>query len=186
MRMLDLAGRTTSSYNTALALESELAMTSSSRESVKEKGSESSGEPPSPGRIIRVYGTCAEANGTRLAVKSQASTLSVTVEFVLDPALPNPSVALGIENAAGVSVSSVISTGNTTAITRDGNGRGQATVVFPEIPLLKGEYRVTAFLGCELGLHVYDFAPQCLILDVSQEGVDQGLVALPHRWQLTT
>jgi lipopolysaccharide transport system ATP-binding protein len=67
-------------------------------------------------------------------------------------------------------------------VVRNTAGDGYATVVFPNIPLLKGEYRITAFLACERGLHVYDTAPQCLTLDVTQTSILQGLVVLPHQW----
>jgi lipopolysaccharide transport system ATP-binding protein len=53
---------------------------------------------------------------------------------------------------------------------------------FPQIPLLKGRYFVTVFLACERGLHVYDVAPRCIEMEVTQSDVLQGLVALPHEW----
>lgn len=185
VRMLGAAPQVTSAYNTALALESGSGVEAAAILPGSVSPPATPAAAPSTGRIVRVQGACDGVRGARLPVRSQASTLSVTVEFLLDPVLPLPSVALGIENAAGVSVSSVISTGSADAVTRDGNGRGQATVVFPQLPLLKGEYRVTAFLACEQGLHVYDHAPQCLTLDVSQEGAIQGVVALPHSWRGT-
>ncbi len=183
VRMQGAASQVTAAYNTALALESGSNAEAATVSSGSDTPHATPVAAPSTGRIVRVLGACDGVQGPRLPVRSQAGTLSVTVEFLLDPALPLPSVALGIENAAGVSVSSVISTGSADAVTRDGNGRGQATVVFPQLPLLKGEYRVTAFLACEQGVHVYDHAPQCLTLDVSQEGAIQGVVALPHHWR---
>lgn len=183
VRMLGAAPQVTCAYNTALALESGSNAPAAASMPGTEAQAETPVAAPATGRIVRVHGLCDGGEGQRLAVRSRASTLSVTVEFLLDPALPLPSVALGIENAAGVSVSSVISTGSPASVMRDANGWGRATVVFPQLPLLKGEYRVTAFLACEQGLHVYDHAPQCLTLDVSQEDALQGLVALPHNWR---
>jgi lipopolysaccharide transport system ATP-binding protein len=183
VRMLDKAAQVTSAYNAALALESGSTVSFLSDQPATENGKEAPVAPSSSGRIVRVHGSCDGVSGTCLQAKSLVSTVAVTVEFMLDPTLPQPSVALGIDNAAGLSVSSVISTGNTRAVVMDESGKGQATVIFPQIPLLKGEYRVTVFLACEQGLHVYDYAPQCLTLDISQEGMIQGVVALPHRWQ---
>jgi lipopolysaccharide transport system ATP-binding protein len=185
VRMLGEAAQVTSAYNTALALESEAGAYAAANKPAADAMAAMPAAAPSAGtgRISRVHGTCDGESGQRLSVKSLASTVAVTVEFAIDPALPLPSVALGIENAAGLLVSSVISKDSAGAVTRDARGMGRATVVFQQIPLLKGEYRVTAFLGCEQGVHVYDYAPQCLTLDVCQVGVLQGVVVLPHTWQ---
>lgn len=182
MQMLGSAASATSAYNTALAIESNPAITATADKSPVGKSAVAAA-PSSSGRIIGVHGRCGDECGTRLHVKSLMSTVSVTVEFMLDPLLPRPTVALGIENAAGVAVSSVISTGNGMAVVVDANGKGQATVVFPHLPLMKGEYRIAAFLACEKGLHVYDWAAQCLTLEVSQDGAAQGIVELPHEWR---
>jgi lipopolysaccharide transport system ATP-binding protein len=186
LRMFDVAQQVTNAYNTALALESDALPSVSANLAVGDFPAAAPLAADSSGRIVQVLGACDGAVGTRLAAKSQLSTLSVTVDFVIDPALPRPSVALGIDNAAGISVSSVISTRSAQAVAVDREGKGRATVVFPDIPLLKGEYHVTAFLACEQGLHVYDYAPRCLTLEVAQEGVLQGVVVLPHLWREAT
>jgi lipopolysaccharide transport system ATP-binding protein len=175
LRMIGHAPEVTAEYNASLACESV--------ESVEVP------KPPLPtptvlgtGRISRVEGTCDGISGQHLSAESQRSTLTVTVTFVLDPALPKPSVALGIENTAGIPISSAISLNDVTAVVRDAQGLGRATIIFPKLPLLKGMYRISAFLACEHGVHIYDTAPQCLTLEVTQTGLLQGVVALPHRW----
>ena len=55
-------------------------------------------------------------------------------------------------------------------------------MVFPKLPLLKGRYTVTGFLLCENALHPYEQVEQSLVLNVTQKGLEQGLVALPHEW----
>jgi lipopolysaccharide transport system ATP-binding protein len=65
----------------------------------------------------------------------------------------------------------------------DGDGRGVANVTFARLPLLKGRYSVTSFLLSEDGVHIYEQIERSLLLDVTQRGLEQGLVALPHRWQ---
>ncbi|MFN3594965.1 MAG: ABC transporter ATP-binding protein, partial [Thiobacillaceae bacterium] len=94
-----------------------------------------------------------------------------------------PSVALGIAAEAGVAVTSAIGFAERGEVTRRSDGYGQAVVRFPEIALLKGRYSIDVFLACERGLHVYDSAPRCVTLDVSQTDALQGLVALPHAWE---
>ncbi len=183
LHKLETATSVTSAYNTALALESAPLIAPADRNHPAAGAIQGSRmAPASTGRILAVHGHCDQTSGPCLQVQSQVSTLSITVEFLLDPQLPQPSVALGIENAAGMAVSSVISTHDGATLKVDAQGRGQATVVFPQIPLMKGKYQIGAFLACEKGLHVYDFAAQCLTLEVTQEGAAQGVAVLPHRW----
>jgi lipopolysaccharide transport system ATP-binding protein len=68
-------------------------------------------------------------------------------------------------------------------IERDAQGRGQATVVFEKLPLMKGRFSVGAYLFDERALHVYDVVLQAATVIVTQPGVHQGFVQLPHRWQ---
>lgn len=53
---------------------------------------------------------------------------------------------------------------------------------FSALPLLKGSYFVTVILLSEDGVHPYDMAKHCITLRVSQDGLTQGVVALPHQW----
>ena len=50
------------------------------------------------------------------------------------------------------------------------------------LPLLKGRYTVTGFLLCEKAVHAYEQVEHCLVLNVRQTGLEQGLVAIPHQW----
>jgi len=177
VRMLDAAQKVTAAYNEFLAAEN----------APTETNPPIAPPPPpvvAPGtaRIVEVRGICEGVEGRHLFVASRASTLTIEVKFASDPALPCPAVAVGIETAAGVGVSSAISLGANDAVIREPNGAGRIMIRFPQIPLLKGRYFVTVFLACERGLHVYDVAPRCIELEVTQSDVLQGLVALPHEW----
>lgn len=134
------------------------------------------------GRIVRVWGESDGVRGTQLTARSGESDVAITVEFAIDPALPRPTVALSIENSAGILVSSLLSQGVPSAII-DEAGQGRATVVFPKISLMRGKYHLSVFIGCERALHPYDSAIQCLTLDVSQNGSLQGVVNLPNSWR---
>jgi len=136
------------------------------------------------GRISKVTGVVAGVRGKLLQAHSLKSTVAISVEFFIDPGLPTPSVALGIENRAGLSVTSVSSVQDKFEIRVDASGLGKATVVFPKLALLKGVYYITVFLGCEKAIHVYDVAARCLTLEVSQQGTTQGMVELAHEWQV--
>ena len=67
-------------------------------------------------------------------------------------------------------------------LSRDAQGRGEAVLTLPALPLLKGEYTVSVILACERGLHPYEIVERAIRLSVVQEGLEQGVVTLPHRW----
>ncbi len=135
------------------------------------------------GRLLRVEGRSDGTSGTVLVARSEESTVNITVAFEIDPTLPPPSVALGIANAAGITIASATTANDNFSVPVDAAGRGMVTVSFPRLPLLKGDYSVTAFLACENAIHVYDFAERVLALHVTQEGTMQGGAALPHAWR---
>lgn len=174
VRMLDAAQKVTAAYNDFLAGEGSTATGAPTTACAASAGT---------ARITRVTGRAEGIEGRELPIVSRKSTLSITVEFASDPALPCPSVALAIANPAGIGITSTIGFATQGAIVRAPDGQGHATVVFPEIPLLKGCYFVDVYLACERGLQVYDTAPRCLKLEVAQSDALQGLVALPHRWE---
>jgi len=186
VKMIGPAQEVTSAYNTSLALESSAqhAKVHNLQEKVIEQSSiENASVAPATGRISLIIAESGDQQGTKLQLKSMESSLSLSIEFVLDPTLPIPSVAFAIETTAGIMVSSVISNECDGSVTMDAAGNGRAKVDFPIIHLLKGEYSIAVFLACERGLHVYDWAAQCVSLDVSQSGATQGLVVLPHAWK---
>jgi lipopolysaccharide transport system ATP-binding protein len=174
VKMLDSASAVASAYGAAL--------TSEMRGAAAAGGAPAAAPAAGTGRILGVMASADGLSGTTLPIASQKSTLAVTVEFAIDPSLPPPSVALGIADAAGTTVASVAThfDGVRTSVAPD--GRGRATVVFPKLPLLKGRYSITSFLGCENGIHVYDFAERSVQLIVEQDSLAQGVVALPHEW----
>jgi len=141
--------------------------------------------PPGAGKINQIVGTADGVTGRELKVASGKSDLHITLTFSIDPELPAPGVAFGVNDANLLTVASVLSGNDGIQIKMDANGHGQAEVVFTKLPLLKGVYSVTGFLLSENGIHVYDQVERSLLLEVSQDGLEQGLVSLPHVW-LTT
>ncbi|HVZ46401.1 MAG TPA: ABC transporter ATP-binding protein [Ramlibacter sp.] len=132
--------------------------------------------------ITRVGASADGCEGTELALRSGRSDLALTFEFAADPALPVPAVALGISDANGLTVASASSHNDGVAL-RMQAGRGRASIVFPRLPLLKGDYWITAFLISEDGVHLYEQVDRCVLLHVTQTGLEQGLVTLAHEWQ---
>ncbi|MEF3168546.1 MAG: ABC transporter ATP-binding protein [Deltaproteobacteria bacterium] len=186
MRLFDSAERVTNAYSTELIREQTSTHNESDPPDAPGPAASSTptlAESSRPGRIISVQGACDGKWGRQLHAISRKSTISFAVEFALDPSLPPPTVAVAIENAAGILVTSASTANEGLTVAMGKNGRGHAAIVFPEIPLLKGEYRASLFLACENGLHVYDHAPHAVTIIVTQEDIAQGIVDLPHRWQ---
>ena len=121
--------------------------------------------------------------GTRHTLRSGESTLRISVRYASDPVAPGPSLGVGVVHSSGLLVSSAGSVNDGVTLSRDAAGNGTATLVFPCCALLKGEYTLNLLLFCERGLHVYDYAVNYGVLEVTQRGLEQGFVSLPHEWQ---
>ncbi|MET1114288.1 MAG: ABC transporter ATP-binding protein [Comamonas sp.] len=134
------------------------------------------------GRICKAVARTGVQEGSEVHLVSGQSDLTIDISFEIDPHLPAPGVAVGISDANGTTVTSAISVNDGVVIPVDAQGRGQASILFKQFPLLKGSYWVTCFLSSEDGLHPYDQVLHCLRLNVRQEGTEQGFVSLPHDW----
>lgn len=117
-------------------------------------------------------------------VKSGHSTVGVKVSFVSDPAIPCPTVALTLHAMDGRTLTSAASWEDHINLERTMNGSGQISVVFEQLPLLKGEYLINVYLLCEQGIHLYDSATDVAILRVQQKGRLQGYFTVPHTWKV--
>lgn len=136
------------------------------------------------GYIVRVMGCVNGVEGKTLELVSGETDLRITVAFAIDPSLPAPSVAIGFSDENSMTIASVLSQNDGVRLQCDATGHGEAVAYFPKLPLLKGRYTVTAILACENALHVYEQVERSLQLHVTQRGLEQGIVALPHVWEL--
>ena len=187
LRMMGSAAEVTSAYQTSLnasmaASPALYAKTAESAASAAPAASAAAGT----GRIDRIFATANGLSGRELDVVSGETDLEITIEFSIDPALPPPSVAFGFSDANVLTVASALSANDGISLKPDAYGHGRAVVLFPKLPLLKGRYTITGFLLCENGLHPYDQMERCMALNVTQRGLEQGLVTLPHEWQTRT
>ena len=121
--------------------------------------------------------------GTALTARSLESHVRIQVAFASDPALPCPVVATGFALPDGQIFTAVYTLFEGITIERNASGDGEAIVVFERIPLMKGRFSVGAYLFCERAIHVYDYALEAAHIDVTQPGVAQGFVHLPHYWE---
>ena len=134
-------------------------------------------------RILGVKTHVDEVVGNSLQIHSAEQNLAVSVGFASDPNLPPPVVAVTLHSVDGRTIASSSTQGDGLELSRDRAGRGTATIEFPKIPLLKGEYFAGAYLLSEDGIHVYDGAANVATLHISQKTLEQGVVSLPHAWR---
>lgn len=133
-------------------------------------------------RILAIQTRADAVTGRKLTVQSGISEVAMAVRFSSDPALPSPRIGLTITGADGRSVASAGSWQDELTIQRDSRGIGEVSVSFPRFPLLRGSYWFNVFLLSEDGIHVYEQAERVAELKVYQEGLEQGIVSLPHIW----
>ena len=139
-----------------------------------------------PTGLTRILGIEVSADGVlgrELQAVSLQSNVLITVRFESDPTQPCPTFATGFALPDGQIFTSAYTLFDGVTIERDAQGRGQATVVFEKLPLMKGRFSIGAYLFDERALHVYDVVLQAATVVVTQPGVHQGFVQLPHRWQ---
>ncbi len=114
---------------------------------------------------------------------SGQSDITVHIAFSSDPALPCPCVAVTLHAMDGRTLTSAATWEDNLVLQRSRDGSGEICLAFDQLPLLKGEYLLSAHLLCERGLHIYDSANGVATLQVQQAGRLQGYFALPHRWE---
>ena len=135
-------------------------------------------------RFTSLKAHCDDLGGTALTARSGQSLLSVDFEFMADPQLPIPNLALVVYSADGKIVCSTGTWIDGINLTRGADGIGRASLNFPKLPLLKGQYSLTAFLMCERAVHVYEADEHFATVQVSQPHLEQGLFSIPHQWQI--
>ncbi|RKZ41094.1 MAG: ABC transporter ATP-binding protein [Gammaproteobacteria bacterium] len=134
------------------------------------------------GRISHVKTYTQDQKGEQLTLQSGKSDLIIEVDFMYDPTLLAPSVAVAIVRKDGLVVSSASTHNDNQKIPDNEEGKGWTRIIFKEVPLLKGYYLVDVYLACENALHLYDQAQAVTSLTVLQEGVEQGVITMPHQW----
>ncbi len=134
-------------------------------------------------RISKVECRANEKLATVLILDSLKTTLSIKIFFISDINLPTPSVAIAIIKKDGTLVCSAGSKNDNFTLSQSSDGSGHGLLIIPKIPLLKGDYYINVFLACEHALHIYDHAEHVAELSISQLGLEQGIVSLPHLWE---
>ena len=140
--------------------------------------------PTGHARILAVQTSVDDVAGTALEVQSMQQAVNIRITFASDPELPAPVAAVSINGPDGRILASSSTQVDSLVLERDAIGRGTAAIKFPNIPLLKGEYFVWAYLLSEDGIHTYDTASNVASLHFKQKGLEQGMVSLAHIWSV--
>jgi len=127
----------------------------------------------------RLLGAAAEGS-----LRSGQDELALRVHFRSDPTLPMPQLGLMLHSGDGRVVASVGNWLDAVTLPRDAAGESHALLRFPALPLLKGRYTCSIYLLCDRAINIYAAAEHVLGFDVHQDTVLQGIVALPHTWQV--
>lgn len=128
--------------------------------------------------LVKVDGQTSEVH----KIISEKSDLEVTVLFDPGNEVPLASVAIAISGGDGRILSSVGSVHDEVVLSVNDQGQGVAKILFPALPLLRGNYYLDVALLCEKGIHLYEAARQVAEIFVEQKGSERGVVKLPHQW----
>lgn len=139
------------------------------------------------GRLTKVTASVDGVAGRDLTAVSGKSNLAVDFEFEVSPEVPAPQLAVTIHQPNGRIIASAGTWVDDFAVATEPSPKnamkaGRAVIQFPKLPLLKGQYTLSAFLFCERGLLIYSAGDHFGRMTVTQDHVEQGIVSLPHVW----
>lgn len=121
--------------------------------------------------------------GELASAHGKVDALVVRAMFESDPQMPAPSFAVTLHSMDGRIIGSAGAWNDGVTLDRSSDGSGWVELTFPSVALLKGTYTLSAFLFCERGLHIYDNADHFIRVQVSQDGIEQGLFHVPRQWK---
>lgn len=116
------------------------------------------------------------------ALRSRHDALALRIVFRSDPSIPCPTLGITVHSSDGRTLSSAGSWLDGITLPRDAEGRVEARLEFPALPLLKGRYSLSVYVLCDRAINLYAAAEHVLAVDVVQDDVQQGAVALAHEW----
>lgn len=146
---------------------------------MKSSASNAAGELPRIMKVaVAVDGVVAKSH----VLKTDKNSLKIDVRFYPGRDVPLPSIGVVISSGDGNGVTSAGSVNDDITFKLDEQGLGSASITFPALSLLKGNYIIDVYLMCEKGVHIYERVKQAAELNVVQKGLARGYVNLPHSW----
>ena len=138
----------------------------------------------SPERRVRflAYEVTVDGEAEKVAHSGQSSVcLSVRLQGPPGEPITLAAAILGLDEVFLASASTA-NDGLTLVIGADGTC--QASIVFEPLLLLRGVYRLRAWILDAKGLFLHEELTEAARLTVDQQGLEQGVFAQPHRWKL--
>jgi len=136
----------------------------------------------SSAKLLEVKVLAGNSEEKPLILVSEVSDLEVVIRFKSSMDVPVPNVGVIITDKTGRNVSSCSNFYDKIPLNRDAQGLTQVSLRFPQIALLRGRYGLSVYLICEQAIHIYDSA-SVTEFEVSQPGLELGLVSLKRHWQ---
>jgi ABC-type polysaccharide/polyol phosphate transport system ATPase subunit/N-acetylglutamate synthase-like GNAT family acetyltransferase len=137
-------------------------------------------------RLTSIYASTETEAGELLTIQSQQTDLTLEINFVSTLKTETPQLAIVIHDAARKLITSSAAWSSDIIPTVNEEGKGQARITLPKLPLLKGTYYVGVLLFDQRGIFLHDEADPVVTLDVKQQGPERGVVIVPHTWEVTT
>lgn len=135
----------------------------------------------SPGQSAKIESVTIANLGQGDPPLLESKDLSVSVVAIVDGD-ERPNIAVMLEQAYGVGITSIATHAEGIAPASLGCGRWKITLTFTDLPLHSGEYVVSAYLFDAKGLVVYDEWFQYQSFRYFNPTMTPGLVQLPHIW----
>jgi lipopolysaccharide transport system ATP-binding protein len=121
--------------------------------------------------------------GRSITLGCGASDFSITIDVSLVPHLAPPSVIAALVGSNGEAVCSAISRQDNFYLPNVSTIHStRVQLIFPALSLLRGRYTVDIYLMCDRGIHCYEQALHAAELIMDHDGLEQGVVRLPHSW----
>mgnify|MGYP000969081219 CR=1 FL=1 len=115
-------------------------------------------------------------------LRSGQHDLIIDVGLRVDPAAALPSLGIVLNGGDGRPVASAGNWLDGVPLRRADDGRVQARLTLPKLPLLKGRYTVSVYVLCDRAINLWAASEHVASFDVEQDHLEQGVVSLPRRW----
>jgi homopolymeric O-antigen transport system ATP-binding protein len=122
-----------------------------------------------------------DADSSPFQVYSCQSTVIIEAKFHSSLSIDAPNFGVTIENEQDYTICSASTSLVEFDIKRDAEGSSMVAIEFPKIALLNGKYTINAYLICEKAIQLYEQANKIACLEVTQPGLDLGVVHLDYQ-----
>ena len=117
-------------------------------------------------------------------LRSGEQDLKIAVALRSPTTAALPTLGIVLHAADGRPIASAGNWLDGVPLRRDERGDISVLLTLPRLPLLKGRYTVSAYVLCERSINLWAAAEHVARFEVVQDHAEQGVVSLPHHWQM--